>query len=244
MAEKYACKGGVKNSSGKIVARCRRYGNCPDHPDGQPPARKADVILFKVNLNKEWDQLFKKAGIPLNERSDQRRGELSKEREERAKKLGRDGYIVREQSGRAGDALGQQAPEDVDSGTPVFGPDGLQNVEARTLPVQVSAAGYRLTKAERLMRWGKPPVRLVLEFSRTKAPLSDFPWRLLAELLNTCFGQVDVWANDEDKRGQIVHTVNCGKRQDGLTASEKLLFADSDWTTEATQQPESAEVTA
>lgn len=223
----YACKAAAHEG----IARCRNMTPCPVHYSKVLLlAPRPDVVLLKINLNKQNNILFANAGVPYRERSDERREQLGEQHRQRAEKLGRDSLIIRER--REGkENVGY--PEAHDSGCPVFGSDGLHGVNICGLADQLLAAGFCLTNAYRLDREQKPPIRLVMGFRRRQdhTPESQlmFPWLLVQQLINTCFGQVDVWANDRDPRGQVVHTVNCGQRDDIGWPAFALLYAGGDW---------------
>ena len=212
----YACKAGVHNG----IARCRNLTPCPVHPDGIPPAPRPDVALIKINLNRRWREQFTKAGVPQLERSPARASELAEENVAQATKLDRHPFVIRGEI---------DSPESADSGSPVFGKSGLQNVSLRSLVSELQRKGFALTGVPHLLsRNWKPPVRLVLEFSKG-TPAKDFPWHLFRELINTCFGQVDVWANPTNRHGLVPHSVNCGKRNNGAKPIHVLHYANGDW---------------
>lgn len=230
----YACTAGIKGG----VARCRKLVPCPDHGDDAMPAPRPDVVLVKINLNKVWDERFAQEGIPTLQRSWDRAQQLGADHQERAEKLDRDAFHIRERQASQGLREDADVPEIADSGCPVFGPDGLkdgvQGSSIAKIGFQLRDSGYRLVHAHRLMRDWKPPIRLVMVWEKTDGRDVLFPWRLLGELTDTTFKQVDVWANDRDKNGRVVHTVNCGKREDGTTpAAYALGFAKGDWATVA-----------
>lgn len=216
----YACKAGIRGG----VARCRNMEPCAAHPDGQPPAPRPDVVLVKVNLNDKWIERFAKAGFRVLNRLPDRAEDLAAIHEEQAKRLGRDPFVIRERrEGHADD------PESADSGCPVFGKDGLQSVGIGLME-ELEQAGFRLSGFPHILaRDWKPPKRLVLQFTRAGEEVA-FPWLLFRQLINTCFGQVDVWANGRDGRGLVVHTVNCGKRDDKASPFFRLEYAGGDWT--------------
>lgn len=221
----YACVAGARGG----VARCRSYvareNWCAQHNEGSPKAPQPSVVLVKINLDNRWDSVFERAGIPKVARSPERAQQLAQEHQVRAERLGRDPFVIRE--AREGERPSE--PEAADSGCPVFGKAGLQSVDIRGLVTELKAAGFHLTGVHRLAREWKPPVRLVLQFTREGQDLSQFPWDLFRGLTATCFNQADVWANDRDGRGQVVHTVNCGKREDGARPEYVLRYADGDW---------------
>lgn len=217
----YACTAGIKGG----VARCRVPQPCSTHPNGNPPAPRPEVVLVKVNLNSTWDARFAGAGIRRVDRTPERAQQLSAQHQARAERLGRDAFTIREsREGKANE------PESADSGCPVFCKSGLQAVDIRGLVTELKTEGFVLTNAYRLARQWKPPVRLVLEFSKGGKPI-EFPWDLYEQLTATCFGQVDVWANDRDSRGLMVHTVNCGKRDDAAQPAHVLRYTGGDWKT-------------
>lgn len=230
----------VGTNGGK--ARCRNQaGKCSNHskPEFWSKAPTPDTVLVKVNINKRWLPLFQEA-VPRLQRTYAQAQKLEQERVARAKALGRDAYTVRDER----DA--KATPESADSGCPVFGKSGLAELQVNIggLARELEKAGYELTFANLLHRDWKPPVRLVLEFSKkgTKAPLEDFPWRDFEALIATTFDQVDVWANDADpnKEGRVVHTVNCGKRNDEAQPKLNLRFANGDWAVEPVSVPATA----
>lgn len=213
----YACKAGVYNG----IARCRNLTPCSVHSDGAPPAPRPDIVLLKVNLNKKWERRFAEAGVAKLERSPARASELAEQHVAQATKLDRHPFTIRREI---------DSPESADSGCPVFGKSGLQDVGIRNLVSELERKEFRLTgKPHQLSRGWKPPVRLVLEFSLKGTPAKDFPWQLFQQLITTCFGQVDVWANPAGADGRVPHTVNCGKRDDGAKPIHALHYANGDW---------------
>lgn len=242
----YACTAGV--SGGK--ARCRNEAPCSVHPDGQPPAPRPDVILLKINVGKLPDRggqggdrvkRLEAAGVKIVERSPERAVKLAEAHLAQAERLGRDAYRIREERegitptgtvGTVRDHEGKEAflPEAIDSGTPVFGRLGVQEADLRGLMTELKAAGFRATGTHVLARNWKPPARWVIEFSHGGEEVASFPHALFREFTANAFGQVDVWANPRDTRGEVVHTVNCGERREaGAPAKGALRFAEGDW---------------
>ena len=222
----YACTAGIKGG----VARCRNLIPCSAHPDGNPKAPRPDRVIVKVNLSKEWNNRFQEAGIPLLQRTWERAQELSAQRVESAEQLGRNAFAV-----RAGQQRNQQElPESADTGCPVFGNEGVtRGVNGQSLSKtcwDLRDAGFRLVHAHRLQRNWKPPVRLVLTFERGQGAQDiEFPWELFQGLVATCFKQVDVWANERRPDNLVVHTVNCGARDDKAVPAYDLRYAGGDW---------------
>lgn len=180
-----------------------------------------------MNLNPRRDAEFARAGVKQLTRSYERSEQLGQEHAARAEALDRNPFVVRQ--GRENDIT---TPETADSGCPVFGKDGLHSVSIRGLITELQLEGFILSSAHRLFRFHKPPIRLVMEFVRKgeKLELTNFPWTLFNTHTETCFGQVDVWANDRNpKDGRVVHTVNCGQRDDSARPRYRLKFASGDW---------------
>ena len=228
----YACTAGIKGG----VARCRNLIPCSAHPDGTPKAPRPDRVLLKVNLSKAWDDRFQKAGIPLLQRTWERAQQLRADHVESAGQLGRNAFAVRTQQSpqRNQTFQGQEVPENADTGCPVFGNEGVtKGVSGQSLSKtswDLRDAGFRLVAAHRLQRNWKPPVRLVLIFEKGQGARDvQFPWELFRELVATCFKQVDVWANERRPDNLVVHTVNCGARDDKATPAYGLRFAGGDW---------------
>lgn len=242
----YACKAGVHDGN----ARCRNIAPCATHPQGQPPAPRPDVVLLKINVGKLPDhrgqggdrvKRLRAAGVQVVERSPERAVKLAQEHLDQAQRLGRDALRIREERegiaatgtvGTVRDHAGKESflPEAIDSGTPVFGRLGIQEVNLRGLMTELKAAGFNITGMHMLARNWKPPVRWVIEFGRGGKDLTTFPHALFHEFTANAFGQVDVWANPRDKRGEVVHTVNCGERREAnAPAKGALRFADGDW---------------
>ena len=241
MSFTYACKAGVFDGS----ARCRKAADtCDVHSrllkiNKCQIAPRPDAILFKVNVNEKWEAAFRAVGLLISERTFERAQELELDRIDEAEAMGRNAYAIRESSGR-----NQGTPESADTGCPVFGKLGLanMNVSVRGVILEIERAGYILTGAHLLKRKHKPPVRLVMEFSRkgAKPHFQNFPWITFWHLLQTTFNQVDVWANDrKPKSKRVVHTVNCGMRDDKAVPKFRLFYAGGDWRVEENPTVES-----
>ena len=200
---------------------------CEIHPEGSTLAPRPDIVLIKANVNKEWMRRLSEAGVKKFNRSRERAFQLAAEHKKQARSLGRSAFAIRKR--REGSSA---SPEAADSGTPVFGDNGLQSVRVDTiLLTELASAGFRLSNIYMLARDWKPPVRLVLEMTavtgKPALTVSGSLGELLEELLSTCFGQVDVWANPRNHE-EVVHTVNCGKRGDSMEP-QWLRFAGGDW---------------
>ena len=71
--------------------------------------------------------------------------------------------------------------------------------------------------------------RLVVVLSKAGQAMEKVPYGFISMINQTCFGAVHVWANDRDSRGQVVHTVNCGMRDDMAAPIYNLKFEEGDW---------------
>lgn len=237
----HTCTAGVQDG----VARCRkttfsdptasRQDRCDLHQgDAWASAPAPTTVLLKVNANKGWWNILHQAGVKTFVRSFDRAEELEQKHVAEATALGRNAYASRDQRDH------KQTPESADSGSPVFGKSGLEDeaVDIRGLVHELFAAGFVLSAAHLLERDHKPPVRLVMEFSKPseKAALRNFPWTRFQQLVGTSFGQIDVWANPKQD-GKVVHTVNCGKRDDSAKPQNVLHFTGGDWSVEAINAP-------
>jgi hypothetical protein len=149
--------------------------------------------------------------------------------------LGRNAYTSRDERDK------EQMPESADSGCPVFGKTGLADagVDIRHLVGELFAAGFVLSSAHLLERGHKPPIRLVMEFSKPqeKPAMVSFPWTLFNQLTTTVFNQVDVWANPKQDNNKVVHTVNCGNRDDQAKPKYTLHYSNGDWGAEEISTP-------
>ena len=206
---------------------------CTVHGEDAVSAPRPDRVLVKLNLNKYWDALFERMGIRIVDRSPERAVVLQEEHEEQAQQLRRNAYHIRQSQEQRGLREDTNIPEAADSGCPVFGSDGLregiQGDSLSKVTFQLRDAGFRLVNAHRLSRSWKPPIRLVLVYEQGQKNDIRFPWPLFRELVHTTFMQLDVWANGVDKNGNVVHTVNCGERDDSRKALLSLQYQGGDW---------------
>ena len=240
----YACTAGVGAPAGAkegAMARCRNLEPCQVHVNKHlwAPAPRPNVVLMKINIPRREERDWLRSGIHVSYRTEERAEELRAEHEAQAKSLGRNPLAVRE---RRGDRT--NLPESVDSGTPVFvtpltdeEKKGLTMASIMLLIVDLAEAGFQLTGLHILDRSWKPPMRLVMEFSkgleRKPVDASSLPW--LIRHLPTTFGNVDVFANPVGANGICSHTVNCGERQPDAVPHYDLRFAHGDWAAEPHQ---------
>lgn len=221
-----ACKGGVDGG----IGRCRNLiGSCPHHPDGTPPAPRPDTILLRATVNQKWFEALRNAGIPLESRSQERREELGRQREERAERLGRNATI-------AHDPHFTGTPEAKHSGAPVFGVEHLGGVVVNGLREELKSSGYSLSRASVIARQNTPAqgggtyytLQLVWNRQGEKMIISPVTEVMLDDFFSVSFGII-IWANEKDPKDDLVkHTVNCGYR-DAFPGKLTLHFAGGDW---------------
>lgn len=220
-----ACKGGIDGG----IGRCRNLmGSCPHHPDGTPLAPRPDTVLLRATVNRKWFQALRDAGVPLEERSQERREELGRQREERAERLGRNATL-------ANDPHFAGTPESKHSGAPVFGVEHLGGVRVNGLRKELTDSGYVLSRASVIARQNTPAqggglyYTLQLVWSRgNETTLSSGAQKELDAFFSASFGII-LWANEKDpKDGLVRHTVNCGYR-DAFPGKLTLHFAGGDW---------------
>lgn len=220
-----ACKGGIDGG----IGRCRNLiGSCPNHPEGNPPAPRPDVVLLRASLNEKLYREFKAAGVSDEPRSQERREELGRSREERAKRLGRNAVL-------ANDPHFAGAAEAKHSGSPIFGVRHLGGVTVNGVRNELEAA-YSLSRATLIVRRNTPAqggklyytLQLVWDRKGVPVTLSQAAQEQLDDFFSSSFGVI-VWANEKDPRdGEIKHTVNCGYKG-VFPKTLNLHFAEGDW---------------
>lgn len=219
--QEYACRAGVHGGN----ARCRNLASsCPTHDENSAPAPRPDVVIIKGNLNDRARSRFLGLGIKIEERSFARSYELGRQHAVQARDFRRSDAI-------RGDRDNPENPESIDSGSPVFGRGGAHSVSVQSLIEELVDTGYAPIRASILERHHKPPTRLQIVFSSREDddPINGIGWDEVFAFFDTCFGQVDVWANPRDARGRVSHTVNCGRRDDSAHPQHSLRFAGGDW---------------
>lgn len=201
-------------------ARCRNLVEtngalCPTHQGrGAELAPRPDIILVKFNISPNWCQRFEEAGVL---RSSPSEVELEEKHIVGAQKLGRDAYVYRDIA---------------DSGVPIFGREGVQQISISGLLPELEREGYKVSGVHIRTRTQKKFDVLVISFE-----LAGESGRLLAEAIAlvkeflrvSCWGFVHVWANPPDGKGRIPHTVNLGHREVDKVPVRLLRFNRGLW---------------
>lgn len=177
------------------------------------------MILLKVNVNPSWETRFFQAGIPLR-RPDE--GALEMKHIIQALEAGRNPYAIRS--------------EIADSGIPVFGKGGAQDVSVNGLFAELRNQGYLPTGIHIRTRADKKFNVLVLPFIRIGgensaiAITSSAVMRLVEQFLRTSWGFVHVWDNPPQPGTQtVVHTVNLSHRDVDRIPKKTLHFRQGEW---------------
>jgi|SRR3989344_3716067 len=218
---KYACKAATKGN-----ARCRNLldapGFCATHPEATSAvSEQPDVVLYKTNVNRNWSRKLKELGVPLKQSDFEKR---EQQHVAHAIKHGREPFRFR----------GKDQP--ADSGVPVFGKDGLQEVSLYELLQELTTI-YNVVDIH--LRPTKPGGNqnmevLVVSFSDGEElnTNTDAFQELMRFLASSCWGYCHVWANPPQDDGRIIHTVNSSHREDGKKPVQAVRFDDGLWATE------------
>jgi len=216
----YACAAATEEG-----ARCRNMvvevvgEMCHLHKGGKV-APRPDIILVKFNLNPKWAEKFERLGVP-------RKSSLSFLKENaharQAEKLGRDPY-------RYGRPV-------ADSGVPVFGKQGIQEVSLFDLLKELLDR-YKITDIHLRPRRDEKMDVLVVSLMVSLSPgeevvlSSSASQELLSFLAVSCWGYCHVWANPPSDDGRIVHTVHSSHRAPDSKPRVRLRFFDGLWAVE------------
>lgn len=222
----------------KRSARCRNKWPCPilAHREGRAPiAPRPDIIIVHVNLNHHWDGLFEKEGIVLHVVEEEAAWERHDEHVERAFNLSRDPYAIRKELGWELDL-----PESADAGAL-----SLIISDGDVVELFREIKGYSLTWFERLHReWKNVKRCLSLELTRLiriseidasetitgkKSVGKEFPFQLFSRFVKTCFGTVEVFTNERNEKGFVLHSLKCYGRKDDVAPRYRIRFKNGLW---------------
>ena len=212
--------------------RCRRpvdtFGDrCHDH-EGQDPeeaveALEPDTVLVKGNLNPNWVKRFLQAGTYRSERSPMRERAQDKKGLAQAEELGRSPFAYRGKP---------------DSGTAVLGKNGANNVSIAgildELEERYGAPAIHILQKTKGPRSRRTAVKntLVLSFNRDsdEEPASEEILQLARKFFGAnSWGFTHIWANPYSDEGEILHTVNLGRRQPDQEPEGEVQFAEGLW---------------
>lgn len=221
---KYACQAMTEQG-----ARCRYFVTLPlELPENvfcslhEEKAKEGkvtvapppDVILFKFRVNPNWYERLLRSGIELRRISPQGKREMKHIMH--AKKYRRAPYRFR---GMA------------DSGTPVFGKEGLPNVGLSQVWSEILSSGYGVKEIFLSPRAGEPMATLTVVLQQKGGFFGPRINRreLYRFMFATSFGFAHVWANPPQENGLIVHTVNLVQRIPQKEPSVFLTFNKGLW---------------
>lgn len=178
----------------------------------------ATTILVKFNVNPRWEQRFIEAGVPQKTPDE---WALELKHMLHATDFGRNPF--------------EKRPDIADSGVPVFGKEGEQDVSLNGLFAELRQAGYFPTGVHIRTRTREPNKfnALVIPFVQgADESLTTQCAALLDEILKTSWGHVHVWANPpQSDTGDIIHTVNLSHRDVDKVPQKTLRFNGGRWKT-------------
>ncbi len=225
---KYACAAATKKN-----ARCRKKAMedgdyCPLHQhmldEGEivRNSSQPDVVLFKCKIHPGWVRRLEELGVPFTV-PDFAAKEAA--HVEHAKQHGRDAYAIRK--------------DVADSGTPVFGKNGLMDVATfgtfRQLLGTYNIVSVHIQPSHPKAKNQAMKV-LVLRFSWGEEVDSNTSayQEILRFVAVGNWEHCHVWENPPNFHGEIIHTVNMAHRPEGqkprLTRQE-LHFSEDGWST-------------
>ena len=152
----------------------------------------------------DWKHDLEEFVLDFKQRERKHQSEIEQKHIQHAQAFGRNPYAAR--------------PGVVDSGTPVFGSKGLEDVSLILVDGQLVGAGLRRTGGYVQDKSREGKLVLVLNYSNYGKPTGGLSLRaegFLKSLLRATWGHLHVWANppslDEGQRfGKIMHTINAG----------------------------------
>jgi hypothetical protein len=172
-----------------------------------------DKVLVKFNVNPKKCERLSAFGVPIKPVNFDRKNAAH---EAQAQEHGRAAFRYREVA---------------DSGVPVFGKDGAQNVSLAHVWGELPGKGYAITDIHMLPKSQGKMMTLVITLEDGAEEPLECSAKLMQELKNllACAWQyVHVWANPPNEDGKVIHTVNASHRLD--TPPAYLLdFADGLW---------------
>ena len=225
----YACTAATERG-----ARCRNIAEphgawmCTQHnsllAEGKDvlKAPLADTVLFKFNLNNRWRDKLLTLGVPMKARDVE--AEEAKH-VAHAEAFDREAYRYRDVA---------------DSGVPIFGKEGLQNVSLyemlQELVTTYEVVDIHIKERRDGAKWMSV---LVISFSHGQQAERNTEafQELLSFLASSCWGYVHVWANPPQEDGRIIHTVNSSHREQDKTPELALHLAGGLWSSKPYAPP-------
>ena len=213
----YACVAATQGG-GRCRRRAERNGLCVHHQARVEEGKRVRIapvpttIIFSFRLNARRAEELERAGIERRKITREQEEEREARHIAQAKQHGRRPYAFREKA---------------DSGTPIFGKDGVRDVGINPTISEIQKAGYSLTQIFLEVK-EEPMKRLLVYFEKGGKPYegSSSLWRALFFVLSVGWGYCHVWANPPQE-GKIVHTVNLAHWRE--EPKLHLLFLEGKW---------------
>jgi len=223
----HTCTAGVQDG----VARCRKSVISEPNRTAQGSLRSppgnwlgigtgTNTVLVKVNVNPTWWELLHRAGVRTFVRTFARLSSWS--RSTWLKRLLSDetpmhpaisGTTSKPPKARTR-LPGFRKPGLTDAAMDIRGLVGTVRRRLRGFRRRTSSNGTTNRRCASSWSSSKPS---------QKPAMVNFPWKAFQQLVATSFGQIDVWANLKQADGNVVHTVNCGKRRIPQSAERAAL---------------------
>ncbi|OGZ92568.1 MAG: hypothetical protein A2549_03150 [Candidatus Staskawiczbacteria bacterium RIFOXYD2_FULL_37_10] len=216
------CRHWVGDQRAKVF--CSLHQQRKDAGEAVEIAPKPDVALYKFNLNGKWRDKLLELGVP---EKDPDFGAKEAKHVAHAQQFGREAYAIRK--------------EVADSGVPVFGKEGIQNVSLyetlQDLLAEYEVVDIHIRPRRDGTRWISV---LVINFSHGGRSISNQPAldTTLEFLSSSCWGFCHVWANPPQDDGRIVHTINSSHREVDKQPELVLRLNGGLWSTEPYVEPE------
>lgn len=219
--QKYAC-----TARTEFGARCRNWSilgtnRCAQHTGKGEDIGPPDAAEYKCNVNPNWVQRLRRDGV--EERMPDYEAKIAAHIAQ-AEDVGRDAFRFR----------GDQGIED--SGVPVFGEEGLVDVNCYQLFRQLLEFYNSVDLSIQPMRPGKNQAmrKLVVAFFQGQATQKNVAAldSLLEFLSAGCQGHCHIWDNPRNKWGHNKSTVNMAHRQPDIQPKQVVHFNNGLWAVE------------
>lgn len=245
----YACHGVIREGR----ARCRNKSlggallRCAAHLDRER-APAPDRIVWRINVKGDNLQRLIKAGIPRFTRTAEVRELLHARREARAEELGRDAFAARQEPGSPDDGCQVFGKDRLRNAGLSMLLEELRSAGFRITSTHIldDAKGHEggsYTTSRWVMEFSGDRLFTDLKNDVATARMSDdpearkwaertafcveavekFPIGLLTDYWDLSFGTVDVWANGENDKEKIVHTITCGGEKRPIREAAHIL---------------------
>ncbi|MDP3882497.1 MAG: hypothetical protein Q8Q48_00360 [Candidatus Staskawiczbacteria bacterium] len=208
----------------KTGGRCRNAAQpgrlfCNGHGNGDERAVWPNRILLKANINERQAEKFLRLGVPEVQQDEQAKDQ---KHAAHAVAAGRDAHRYRKDA--------------ADSGVPVFGKDGAQNVSVEMSLCELLAVytivNIHIRARRDQNRWMRV---LVVVFAKEGENVATEPVKnSLREFYGmSSWGFCHIWANPPQEDGTVVNTVNLSHKDEANEATLSLRLNDGLWAVES-----------